>query len=161
MKNRIAFLLAALFLMLAKPAFSQDNLCESGFMPFKEGTYFELTHYDKKGKPASISKEKITGIEEIDGGFKATVDLETTDEKGKTLTKGSFGMECKNGTIYMDMSSLMNPQSMAGMKDMEMEVSGSALEIPRDLEPGSSLPDGTMTMKASTGGMTLMTLNFN
>jgi len=41
---------------------------------------------------------------------------------------------------------------------MEVEVDATNLEIPSHLEPGMKLNDGIITIKASTGGMTLMTL---
>lgn len=158
MKNLFLLLFS---LTIAFQVYSQDNICESSYMPYQEGISFELTNYDKKGRESSVAKHTVSSLEEADGGFKATIDMEISDAKGKNLTQGSYTMECREGVIYLDMSSMLDPRTMESFSSMEMEMSGDALQIPNDLEPGQDLPDGTMTMKASTGGFGLMTVNLS
>jgi hypothetical protein len=160
MKSRIFSIFLFVFFLASVKTFAQDNLCESGYMPFKEGIYTEVTHYNKKGKATGASQQRITGLEEIEGGSKATVELAHTDEKGKELNKGSYGIECKDGTLYMDMSALLNPQAMAGFQDLEMEVTGTAMEFPSRMEAGQTLPDGNLEMTAKTGGLAF-SMNMN
>ena len=50
---------------------------------------------------------------------------------------------------------------MEGFKDMEVEMSGTALEFPAKLIPGQTLPDGSINIKAMTGGITLMNMSMN
>ncbi len=154
-------LLPVFIFLLAITANSQDNICESSYMPFKEGISFELTSYDKKGKEASIAKHKVVSLDNESDGFKATIEMEIADPKGKNVTKGSYSMECKDGVIYMDMTSMLDPRTVESFSSMEMEMSGDALEIPRNPEPGQTLPDGTLTMKASAGGLGLMTMTLS
>ncbi|MBI5914510.1 MAG: hypothetical protein HY842_03975 [Bacteroidetes bacterium] len=158
MKN---FLLSCMLLLSAAVGLRGQDLCESGYLAFRQGVGFELTNYDKKGKVSSIQQQKVTNVETIADGFKATVSLLITSDKGKTLSEGSYGIECRNGVMYMDMSSMLDPRSMEGFKGMEMEISGSALEFPATLTPGQSLPDGSINMKAMTGGITLMNMSMN
>ena len=155
MKN---LLLSSLLLLVAGFGLRAQNVCESGYLAFRQGVSFELTNYDKKGKVTSIQHQKINSVEADGDGFKANVSLEVSNEKGKNLSEGNYGIECKDGVLYMDMSGMFDPRSMAGFKDMEMEMTGSALEFPAKLIPGQTLPDGNITMKASSGGMTLMTM---
>ncbi|MBI1226264.1 MAG: hypothetical protein GC192_13605 [Bacteroidetes bacterium] len=155
MKN---LFLSSLLLLVASFGLRAQNVCESGYPAFRQGISFELTNYDKKGKVSSIQHQKINSVEADGDGFKANVSLEVTNEKGKNLSEGNYGIECKDGGLYMDMSGMFDPRSMAGFKDMEMEMAGSALEFPAKLIPGQTLPDGNITMKASSGGMTLMTM---
>lgn len=145
-------------LLVAGFGLRAQNVCESGYLAFRQGVSFELTNYDKKGKVTSIQHQKINSVEADGDGFKANVSLEVSNEKGKNLSEGNYGIECKDGVLYMDMSGMFDPRSMAGFKDMEMEMTGSALEFPAKLIPGQTLPDGNITMKASSGGMTLMTM---
>lgn len=161
MKNKATFLLAALLLLISTSIFSQNSACENGYLAFKEGVSMELTHYDKKGKPSAITKQEIVSVASIDNGFKATVEMENTDEKGKNPGSGSYDITCKGSTMFIDMRSMLNPEATAGMKDMEMEISGDAMEFPNDLSPGQNLPDGKMEMKASMNGMALMTMKFS
>lgn len=155
MKN---LLLSSLLLLVAGFGLRAQNVCESGYLAFRQGVSFELTNYDKKGKVTSIQHQKINSVEADGDGFKANVSLEVSNEKGKNQSEGNYGIECKDGVLYMDMSGMFDPRSMAGFKDMEMEMTGSALEFPAKLIPGQTLPDGNITMKASSGGMTLMTM---
>ncbi len=156
MKKAILFLFS---LSVATVVFSQDNICESSYMPFKSGTSFELTNYDKKGKETSKVHHTVSSLDAVNSGFNATVEMETFDAKGKSIQKGTYSMECRDGVIYMDMSAMLDPRSMQGFKDMEMELSGDALQFPNKLTPGETLPDGTLQMKASTGGLALMSIN--
>jgi hypothetical protein len=160
MKSKIFSLLFSLLFLTAFHVQAQDNICESGYMPFKEGIYTEVSHYNKKNKLSTVAKQKVTGVEEIDGGFKATVDLVYADDKGKEQHKGSYAIECKDGTLYMDMSALINPQAMAGFEDLEMEVTGTAMAFPNSLEAGQTLPDGNLVMTAKTGGLAF-SMNMN
>lgn len=161
MKNSIKTFLAALLLLVSHTVFSQNNVCESSYYPFQKGTKMELTHYDKKGKPSGITKQHILELTEIAGGIKATIETTSTDEKGKNEQQMTFDMECRDNSVYVDMRSMMNPSSMAGMKDMEMEISGDALVMPNELTPGMALPDGQMEMKAMMNGMALMNMKLS
>ncbi len=158
MKNTTISLLGFFLIAFTATSPAQDNLCESGYMPFKEGLSYELTNYNKKGKMLSASRTKITSITSSGEGVKAVVETETLDKKGESINQSSFGMECKGGTIYVDMSSMLDPQAMAGFSTLEAEVSGDALQLPNDLSAGQTLPDGTLEMKVSTGGLKMMTI---
>ena len=130
---------------------AQDNLCKSSYMPLEEGLSWELTNYDKKGKEESVSRQKVTTLEETADGYKASIHYTLIDKKGKEVNSGTFGMECDGNSIYLDMNQMLDANAMAGMENMEVEMSGDGLEIPNDPEPGTSLPEGSITMTASTG----------
>ena len=156
MKKILVFLFAV---WLSPAVFAQDNFCESGYMPHKTNFLYELTNYDKKGKAINTSRHKIINRESLPGGFSATVQIDIVDEKGKSEHQGEYKMECRDGVFYMDMRSMMDPRSMQGLSDMEMEISGDELQIPSRMEVGDVLPDGNIIMKSSVNGMALMTLS--
>jgi hypothetical protein len=160
MKNKVSFFMAAFLLAFGGNLFSQD-VCNSSYMPFDKGASFELTNYDKKGKLNSTVSHKITDLKEADGGFVASVEMETKDQKGKSLTNGKYTMECRDDKVSVDVSSMMNAESMAGFSNMEVEMSGNALEFPNRLDPGTTLPDASMVMKAKSGGMSLFSMTMN
>jgi uncharacterized protein DUF3108 len=161
MKNRTIFLLCAFFLAFATRSHAQDNVCETGYMPFKEGLSFEMTNYGKKGKVLSSNKSKVASLDDADDGFIAVVETETFDKKGESFANGSYTMKCSDGIIYLDMSAMLDPQAMAGFSSMEAEISGNALEIPNHLSVGQILPDGTMEMKISSGGVKMITIRMS
>ncbi len=158
MKNII---LATILLLSSNVIMKAQGACESNYLAFREGVSFELTNYDKKGKVSSIQHQKINSVEAIEDGFKANTSMVLSNEKGKTLSEGSYNIECRNGVVYLDMSSMLDPRMMEGFKDMEMEISGSALEFPSNLRPGQTLPDGNVNVKAMTGGLTLMNMSMD
>ncbi|MBK9013540.1 MAG: hypothetical protein IPM82_05355 [Saprospiraceae bacterium] len=100
-------------------------------------------------------------MEAVADGFKAGVSIVVSNEKGKSVSEGNYNVECRNGVLYMDMSSMLDPRTMEGFKDMEVEMSGTALEFPAKLIPGQTLPDGCINIKAMTGGITLMNMSMN
>lgn len=157
-KNTIANFIATLILFTANHVAAQGSACENSYFAFKEGISTELTHYDKKGKISGITKQKVMAIEDVTDGFKATLEMENTDEKGKRPSTANFDITCKGNSVFVDMRSMLNPESMASTQDMELEVTGDAMEFPNELTPGQILPDGSMEMKASMNGMKLMTI---
>ncbi|MCF8248205.1 MAG: hypothetical protein K9J37_23550 [Saprospiraceae bacterium] len=158
MKN---IFIATILLLSFNIVMKAQDACESNYLAFRQGVSFELTNYDKKGKISSIQQQKINNVEATDDGFKANTSMVLSNEKGKTLSEGSYNLECKNGVVYLDMSSMLDPRMMEGFKDMEMEISGAALEFPSNLKPGQTLSDGDVNVKAMTGGLTLMNITMS
>ncbi len=158
MKN---FCFTTILLLSFNLILKAQNACESNYLAFREGVSFELTNYDKKGKVSGVQNQKINSVEAIEDGFRASTNMVLTNEKGKTLSEGSYNIECRNGVVYLDMSSMLDPRMMEGFKDMELEISGAALEFPSNLRPGQTLPDGDVNVKAMTGGLALMNITMS
>ena len=158
MKN---IFLPCILLLSASFGLKAQDACESNYLAFRQGVSFELTNYDKKGKVSSIQRQKINTVEATDDGFKANTSMVLSNEKGKSLSEGNYNIECRNGVVYLDMSSMLDQRMLEGFKDMEMEISGNALEFPSNLKPGQTLSDGDINLKAMTGGMTLMNMNMS
>ncbi|MGB5228456.1 MAG: hypothetical protein WBN55_09335, partial [Eudoraea sp.] len=57
--------------------------------------------------------------------------------------------------VTIDYESLMSNQMLQQFDDMEMEVSGTDIELPNDLEVGQELPDANIIMKISMSGMNM------
>jgi hypothetical protein len=140
---------------------AQTNLCESGYMPFHQGTSFELTSYNQKGKLTSSVQHSIKDVASFSGGYRATVETEVMDDKGKSLMDGQYTIDCDEDGITLDVSSLLNSQTLTALSAMEVAVSGEGLFIPNTLHAGQTLPDASMHMQASMNGMTLFKLNMN
>ncbi len=150
-----------IFFLSATLALRAQDVCESGYLAFRQGVSIELTNYDKKGKISGIQRQKVNSVEAFADGFKAGVSVVVSNEKGKSLSEGNYHIECKDGVLYMDMSNMLDPRAMEGFKNMEMEMSGNALAFPTQLIPGQTLPDGTINIKAMTSGIALMNLSLN
>jgi hypothetical protein len=157
MRNSIASLLFILIGMSV--LYGQENICLSGFTPATVGSAFELTSYDKRQKVTSVARHKVMEYKGTSQGFVTRIDIELLDGKGKEINRSSYELECRDGILFMDMSTMLDPRTREGLSGMELEISGDALQIPTKLTVGQSLPDGSLRIKASTNGMALLTMS--
>ena len=146
MKTSLAFL-SALFIITF--GFSQ-NSC-SKYYPFTEGTTFQITSYDKKGKKQSVVDYSISNVSNETATFNTTV----YDDKGKEITTSNYNVTCKDDVISIDFNSLISPELFAQYNDMEMDVTGTNIEIPNNLSVGQTLKDADMLMTINIGGMNM------
>ncbi|MCB0532333.1 MAG: hypothetical protein KDD14_09045, partial [Saprospiraceae bacterium] len=102
-----------------------------------------------------VLTHRVGSIEEKSDSLIATINLTTTDAKGKQVSEVSYPMKCFQGVIYMDMRSLI-PQQSNQSPQVEVEMKGTDLTYPPDMKPGQTLPDAEMEMTMRMGGIQLM-----
>lgn len=147
---RILFL--SLFVCLSGTILAQD--CR-GYLPFNEGTTWEITDYNAKGKENSKTAYKLSSVLEIDGGLKYTVDMVSYDNKGNELLSHSFDSFCKNGKFSFDMSRFMTGSSVEMFGGVDVEIDATEMEMPAMNTPaGTQLKDASLSIKM-TGGIGL------
>ena len=93
--------------------------------------------------------------------FPVKLMAESFDAKGKSLGTMQLSARCEGGIYFIDMKNLMGQQSMEDYKDMEMKIEGGNLEIPSSMKAGDILKNGDMKIAFSSGGMTVMNMNFS
>ena len=120
-----------------------QNVC-SDYYPMAEDTKFKLTSFKPNGKITSATNYLITNSENTALGQNATYTTEIEDDKGEVTATASYDVVCENGVVLIDFRSLMGPDVYSQFPDMEMEVSGTALEFPNNLQEGQSLPDADL-----------------
>ena len=79
------------------------------------------------------------------------------DEKGKPLHQTEYDVQCRNGSIMVDMSNLLNGNAMQGMKDIEVKVESAFLEYPASMKTGDKLAPGKTTMSMLAQGKEIST----
>ena len=130
-------LLAPLFLLISLVTFAQ---CDNSFFPFKEGTTFEQTSYNKKDKVQGKTVSTITSIE----GNESTVENKIYDDKGKLLTDASYKIICDDNMIKFDFESFVPEETFSQYGgDAEVTIEGDFISLPNDLSVGQSLSDAT------------------
>ncbi len=132
----------------------------SSFFTMEKGAFWELNHYNKKGVLTSVSAQEVGIVEMLDGTWEAQIQQKIKDDKGNITTEGNFRMRCKDGTVFFDVADMLNPEMKEGLGELEMSISGNALELPSSLEVGQTLPDGFTEIKAGPQGVTIITLRF-
>lgn len=145
MKAKILIIISVFFISFSSLS---QNVCKA-YYPFEEGVSFEMTNYDRKGKKESVINYEVTSIEDHVANIKTVI----YDGKGKEITTSSYQITCEGNNISIDFKSLMNPEMFKQYKDMEMDITGTNIELPNDLQVGQSLKDANMNMAINMGGM--------
>ncbi|MEW4924423.1 hypothetical protein [Algibacter sp. 2305UL17-15] len=145
MKTKLLVLICALLLSFSGVG---QNAC-SVYYPFKEGAKFEMTNYSKKGKKEGLVKYHVSKID----GDTATIETTVLDDKDKEITTTSYEITCVGNNISIDFKSMINPDMLKQYKDMDMDISGSNIELPNNLDVGQKLKDANLVMAINMGGM--------
>lgn len=156
MKKSVTIILLAIFFV--QTTFAQNNC--SKFYPLKEGSSFQYTMYDKKGKPDGITDYKITNVSDGGGETTATMQMHFTDGKGKEVFNSDYSFTCTGHGIKIDYNSILPKAMFEQFKDMEYEITGTDIEIPNDLSVGQTLDDANVAMSISMAGIN-MDVNVN
>lgn len=150
---RTLILIYSLFLV-SSTALSQN--C-SKYYPMEEGTSFQYTMTNKKGKTEGITDYSITNVENTGGVTTASMNMKFTDEKGKEIFVSDYKLSCTGDVVKIDYNSLVPAQMMKQYTDMgvEMEISGTDIELPNDLNVGQGLDDANVAMSIKMPGMNM------
>lgn len=128
------------------------------FYQFENGQTFTYTSYDKKDKLVQKEVQKVLSYEPTARGFALSMETTSFDKKGKEILHSTLEGECADGIYTFDVSNFMNDDLMQALNGMELEIEGEPLRVPNTLSVGQELPSGDCTVKASSGGTSLMTL---
>ena len=145
MKTKIIILICSFLISFSSIG---QSACKA-YYPFEEGVKFEITNYSKKGKKEGFVNYEVTSID----NNVATIKTIIFDDKGKEITTTSYQIMCEGNTISIDFKSMMNPDMFKQYKDMDMDITGTNVELPNDLQVGQSLKDANMNMAIDMGGM--------
>uniref|UniRef100_UPI0026314F57 TapB family protein n=1 Tax=uncultured Eudoraea sp. TaxID=1035614 RepID=UPI0026314F57 len=113
------------------------------------------TSYNGKGKNQGTISYTVTNVIDEGSTSSATMVMTYMDDKGKEAFTSEFTYSCTGNIVTIDYESLMSNQMLQQFDDMEMEVSGTDIELPNDLEVGQELPDANIIMKISMSGMNM------
>jgi hypothetical protein len=127
------------------------------YYPMVEGATFEYTNYNKKGKKEGVAKYKVSEVNTSGDVTDATMSIELIDEKGKELYQTDYKFTCTDNTVSIDYESLIPSSTLQQFEDMEMDISGTDLELPNNLSVGQELPDANVAIKISMSGINMNT----
>lgn len=155
MRKTTVFLVSLLFAVSL--SFAQNNC--SKFYPLEEGSSFQYTNYDRKGKTEGTVDYRISSVTQDGLTTVATFDLKYADKKGKDLFESNYTVSCEDGTVRIDYKSLFPAQMIQQYSEMdvEMDISGTDIELPNDLDVGQELPDANVSIVMSMGGIKMNT----
>ena len=146
MKKLLSILLLS---ALSVTAFAQCNQ----YYVLKKGTAWEFSNFNSKGKLESKTMQKVTEYKETSGGFEATIEIVTEDDKGEQVMGGSTKLICENGVMLFDLKDVMSAETMEAYKNFDMSVDGINLEIPDNLKVDQELKDAEMNIHIEASPM--------
>jgi len=151
MKKTILLFAAILFGF--NSSIAQDNC--SKYYPLVEGSSFEYTFYNKKGKQNGKTEYSVSNVKDEGGQTTATFTMSYTDEKGKNNFSSEYDMACTGEGIKIDHMSILPTQMLSQYEDMnlDMDISGTDIELPNNLSVGQQLADANVSCKMSISGI--------
>ncbi|NER11738.1 hypothetical protein GWK09_14500 [Muriicola jejuensis] len=129
----------------------------SKYYPMREGMTMQYTNYNKKGKSEGTVNYLVSNVSNEGGMTKADMSMTLKNEKGKEVFTSDYSIRCEDDKIAIDYNSLLPDNMMEQMGNMEMEVTGTDIELPNSLNVGDTLSDANVTMTMSMGGMNMKT----
>tara|TARA_R110002050_G_scaffold204522_4_gene340262 strand:- start:197769 stop:198467 length:699 start_codon:yes stop_codon:yes gene_type:complete len=156
MKN--VLLTCVICILFVATNFAQINC--SKYYPLEEGTSFQYTIYDKKGKLDGTSDYKVATVSNSSGETVAEMHVTLQDKKGKEIIQSNYNITCTGTGVKIDFQSLMPSQTLEQYKEMEVEVdlSGTDIELPNDLAVGQELAEANVIMNIKMAGMNMKTI---
>lgn len=150
MKKTILVIFISTFVSIGIKA--QDGC--SKYYPMVEGSSFEYTNYSKKGKVDGVTNYNVSSVTSEGSATKATLDLKVIDKKGKELFTSNYSFTCEDNMVKIDYKSLFPAQMMKQYADMdvEMDISGTDIEMPNNLSIGKDLADANVTINMNMSG---------
>lgn len=127
----------------------------SKYYPMIEGSNFTYTSYNKKGKTDGSVNYKITNVSVQEGSTSATMALQYFDAKGKEILTSDYNFSCNGNSVKIDFESLLSSQMLKQYEGMEMDISGTDIELPNDLDVGQGLADANVAVKVNMSGITM------
>ena len=150
------FLPALLATFFTYSGFAQMNC--SKYYPMTEGTSFQYTNYDKKGKTDGTSTYLVTKVETSGQETVATMSVQLSDKKDKEVMQSTYEVVCSEGGIKIDFESLVPTAMLQQYKEMEVAMTGTDIELPNELSVGQKLADANVTMSINMSGMSMKTI---
>ncbi len=154
MKYRIISLIAITLLCWTTSA--QD--CSQYYL-MVEGATFQYTNYNKKGKMESTVDYRVKDVQDNGSGISATMVMVIKDKKGEASYESEYAIICEDGKVKIDFKSLMNQGMYQQFGDMDIDISGTDLELPNNLSVGQELPDANVDVSINSGAPMKMSMS--
>ncbi len=153
MKKLIIFF--AFILFAGSTSFAQCN----EMFDYQEGTSWQWTNYDKKGKFMGKSMQKIEKLNKLSNGFEVTMSVVQSDKNGEQIGPFSMDMSCRDGVVYFDMKKFIPDEHLSDPEnEASVEVNGDNLEMPINMKAGDYLKDASVSMKIGGSSPTALTM---
>ena len=155
---RNLFIVLIISLLYIPKVVSQINC--SRYYPLEEGTSFEYTSTNKKGKIESTANYMVSKVSNSANTTVAEMTTNLSDKKGKEIIQSSYNITCTGSGVKIDFQSLMAGDMIKQYHEMDIDVAltGTDIELPNELSIGQELTNANVTMNISMAGMNMKTI---
>ncbi|WFO15567.1 hypothetical protein M601_017655 [Cellulophaga baltica 4] len=155
---RNLFIVLIISLLYIPKVVSQINC--SRYYPLEEGTSFEYTSTNKKGKIESTANYMVSKVSNSANTTVAEMTINLSDKKGKEIIQSSYNITCTGSGVKIDFQSLMAGDMIKQYHEMDIDVAltGTDIELPNELSIGQELTNANVTMNISMAGMNMKTI---
>ncbi|PRX56019.1 hypothetical protein [Flagellimonas meridianipacifica] len=145
-------LILCLFIFSAK---AQENC--SSYYPMVQGASYSYNLYSKKNKLEGTTSYIVSDVKNDRGNTYASMKMKYEDAKGKNTFESDYNITCTGDGIKIDYKSLFPSQMQKQYEEMglEMEITGTDLEIPNNLSVGKELSDANVDVSMDMSGMSM------
>ncbi len=127
----------------------------SQYYPMEEGVTMEYTSFNGKGKKEGTIAYKVIEVEDNGNSSTARLEMNYKDAKGDEIFNSGYSYTCSGNIVTIDYESLLSNQMLEQFGEMDMEVTGTDIELPNDLGVGQELEDANINITISMSGMTM------
>jgi hypothetical protein len=155
--NPVVFLIIIIALSWIHPPLNGQDACAELFILGDENAELEYTILDKKGKEISTVYNKVILVEETRLGTIFHFESTLTDKKSPNgpLIE-TYAMRCYKDTLFISMKSMLPAGTLESYRNMQIEISGNDLPYPRSVKESETLPNATIQVEVSSGGMRML-----
>ena len=145
-------LILCLFIFSAK---AQENC--SSYYPMIQGASYSYNLYNKKNKLEGTTSYVVSDVKNDSGNTYASMKMKYEDAKGKNTFESDYNITCTGDGIKIDYKSLFPSQMQKQYEEMglEMEITGTDVEIPNNLSVGKELSDANVDVSMDMSGMSM------
>lgn len=150
-------LLTLCFFVAGTLAMAQSD-CKP-YLPGETGKTWEITNYSPKDKVTGTVKYEILSVTESDTSTVYEIQSTYFDKKEEQTYQSTYEASCENGIFQLDMTVMMDGNSMGAYQNMDAEVDATEFELPpTDESAVGPMEDGTLKVSIASNGMNMMTM---
>lgn len=156
--KKLSIMLLAILICAGIPNLLQAQDCDV-YMPQREGSKFEISSFNEKGKKTGRVLYEVLSEEEENGTREWDIKAIFYNAKDKENGNNRFQFKCRKGVFYMDLKNMVPAENSAMANgDMQVVFEGEDMAFPSGIRSGQQLPDARMKMKLMSGSTAIMTM---
>ena len=141
---------------------SYAQQCDT-YLLINEGSSFEYTNYDRKGKAITVANHLAKSVSEAAGVYTSMIGLDVKDlKKGDQFTM-EYKVGCEDGILSIDMSRFFDSAKLMQYEgaDFDISIEGDVLTFPKNMNAGDELDNGSIIIKVVKDNFTLVTMTMD